>query len=136
MKTADNAGDNEKLDKRGTGDYRDVSEANERAASVAFQQANDQLNDGFFVKAADKYREALSHWDHPAIHYNLALALINLDQPIEVFDELNKAIAYGEEPLEKDKYDHAKDYLKLVEGQLADIEVSGDKPGAKVSVDG
>ncbi len=33
------------------------------------------------MKAAEKYREALALWDHPAIHYNLALALLNLDQP-------------------------------------------------------
>jgi hypothetical protein len=135
MKTDEKASPNEKLDKRGTGDYRDVSAANERAASLAFVQANEQLNDGFFVKAAEKYREALSHWDHPAIHYNLALALINLDQPIEVYEQLNKALQYGPDPLEKDKYDHAKEYLRLVEGQLADVEVSCNQPGAKISVD-
>jgi hypothetical protein len=39
-------------------------------------------------------------------------------------------------PLEKDKFEHAKEYLLLVEKQLADIEVSCDKIGAKVSVDG
>src|SRR5262249_21121805 len=45
-------------------------------------------------------------------------------------------IAYGEEPLEKDKYDHAKDYLRLVKGQIAEIEVTCDKYGARVSLDG
>lgn len=135
LRTDEKVGTNEKLDKRGTGDYRDVSEANEKAALAAFREGNDQFNDNFFKKAAEKYRQALGHWDHPAIHYNLALALINLDQPIEVYEQLNKALQYGPDPLEKDKYDHAKEYLRLVEGQLADIEVSCNQPGAKISVD-
>jgi hypothetical protein len=138
MKTTEKAGTNEALQKSASeADYRNVSADDEKAALIAFRQANEQLNDGFFKKAAEKYREALSHWNHPAIHYNLALALINLDQPVDVFDELTKAMAYGAEPLDnKEKFDHAKEYMRLVEGQLANIEVSCDKIGAKVSVDG
>ena len=113
-----------------------VTLAEQQAATIAFRDGNVQLNDGLFVNAVDKYREALRHWDHPAIHYNLALALLNLDQPIEVFDHLNRAVQYGADPLEKDKFEHAKEYLLLVEKQLADIEVSCDKLGARVSVDG
>jgi tetratricopeptide (TPR) repeat protein len=133
MKTDEKAGT--KLE-RGTAGNRDVSAADEQKALVAFHQGNDLLNNGLFPQAVDKYRAALVSWDHPAIHYNLALALINLEQPLDVFDQLNKAIEYGAEPLDKDKFDHAKEYLKLVEGQLADVEVSCDKIGAKVAVDG
>lgn len=138
MKTSEKAGTNEALQKSASeADYRNVSPEDEKAALIAFRQANEQLNDGFFKRAAEKYREALSHWNHPAIHYNLALALINLDQPIAVFDELTKAMAYGPDPLDnKEKFDHAKEYMRLVEGQLANVEVSCDKIGAKVSVDG
>jgi len=138
MKTDEKAAPNAGLQKSSSNeDYRNVSADDEQAALIAFRQGNAQLNDGFFVKAVERYREALSHWNHPAIHYNAALALINLDQPIEVFDELSKAMTYGAEPLgDKEKFDRAKGYMKLVEGQLADIEVSCDKIGAKVSVDG
>jgi hypothetical protein len=125
------------LDKRGgTGDYRIVADADEKAAEAAFREGNDRLSDGLALKAAESYRKALAHWDHPAIHYNLALALINLDQPIEVYEHMTKALQFGPEPLEKDKFDHGKEYLKLVEGQLADVEVQCDKVGAKVAVDG
>ena len=113
-----------------------VSADDEREARVGFLQGNDDLNNGLFLQAVDKYNEALVHWDHPAIHYNLALALINLERPLEVYDHLIKAIAYGFGPLDKDKYDHAKEYLRLVQGQLADVEVSCDEPGARVAVDG
>jgi hypothetical protein len=135
LKTDEKVGTNEKLDKRGTGDYRDVSPENERLALIAFREANQLFNDGLFPKAAEKYRVALSHWDHPAIHYNLALALINMAQPIEVHEQLNKALQYGPAPIDQEKYDRAQYYLRLVEGQLADVEVSCNQAGAKISVD-
>jgi tetratricopeptide (TPR) repeat protein len=136
-RTDEKAGVNESLEKTSTNPWvAGVSPAEQRAALAAFRDGNSQLNDGLFVAAVDKYREALKHWNHPAIHYNLSLALLNLDKPIEVFDELNKALQYGPAPLEKDKYDHAKEYLLLVEKQLADVEVSCDKIGAKVAIDG
>jgi hypothetical protein len=113
-----------------------VAEGEREKALALFHDGNVQLNDGIFVQAADKYREALKHWDHPAINYNLALALMNLDQPVDVFEALTKATKYGAAPLENDKFERAKGYLLLVEKQVATIEVTCDKPGAKVSVDG
>ncbi|HEX3758104.1 MAG TPA: hypothetical protein VHW23_05340 [Kofleriaceae bacterium] len=134
MKTDEKAGANEAL-QRNAG-YRNVSKGDEDCALAAFHQGNDLLNNGLFPQAVARYREALRCWDHPGIHYNLALALINLNEPIEVYDHLNEAIKYGASPITQDKFDHAREYLKLVAGQLADIEVSCDKPGAKVAVDG
>ncbi|HEX2688812.1 MAG TPA: hypothetical protein VHN14_19450 [Kofleriaceae bacterium] len=133
MKTDEKAGT--KLE-RDTSGNRNVSKNDEAEAGTLFRQGNELLNNGLFPQAVEKYRTALSRWDHPAIHYNLALAYINLDQPLEVFAELNKAMQYGADPITEEKFDHAKQYLKLVEGQLADIEVSCDKIGAKVAVDG
>lgn len=134
MKTDEKAVANEALHKNAA--YKTVSAKDEQCALAAFHQGNDLLNNGLFPQSVARYREALRCWDHPAVHYNLALALINLDQPIEVFEQLNEAIKYGNEPLGQDKFDHAKEYLKLVAGQLADIEVSCDKVGAKVALDG
>ncbi len=137
--TAEKAGTNETL-QNGGADVRPwangVSVPEQQAALALFHDGNVQLNDGLFLKAAEKYREALKHWDHPAIDYNLALALLNLDQPIEVYESLQKATQFGSAPLEKDKYEHAKEYLLLIEKQIANVEVSCDKPGAHVQVDG
>ncbi len=136
--TGEKAGTNESLTNGGSERpwANGVTAAEQQTALAIFHDGNGFLNDGLFVKAADKYRDALKHWDHPAIHYNLALALLNLDQPVEVYDNLIASTKYGAAPLEKDKYEHAKDYLLLIEKQIADIEVSCDKPGAKVLVDG
>jgi tetratricopeptide (TPR) repeat protein len=135
MKTDEKAAANEALQRHAA--YKNVSKTDESCALTAFHKGIDLYNNGLFLQARERYHEALKCWDHPGIHYNLALALINLDQPVDVYEELNKAIMYGPEPLtNQDKFDHAKEYLKLVAGQLANIEVSCDKTGAKVAVDG
>lgn len=113
-----------------------VSREQQKRALLQFREGNERLNNGLFARASESYRKALTHWDHPAIHYNLALAQMNLDQPIEAYESLEKAIRFGPAPLEKDKFDHAKEYMLLLEKQIASIEVSCDKPGAKVTVDG
>lgn len=136
--TTEKAGSNEGLG-QGSGDRpwaTGVSADKQSAALRLFQDGNVALNDGLFPKSVEKYREALKNWDHPAIHYNMALALMNLDHPIEVEDSLKRAIKYGAMPLEKDKFEHAKEYLLLVEKQLATVEISCQKEGARVQVDG
>jgi hypothetical protein len=72
------------------------------------------------------------------IHYNLALALIELKRPVEVAEHLEKAIEHGVEGLngQVEKLDQAKRLLEFTLDQLATIEVSCQKEGAKVSVDG
>lgn len=131
---------NETLQESKSGDTRPwavgVSPEQQQHALQLFRDANSYHNDGLFLKAVEIYGEALKSWDHPAIHYNLALSLMNLDRPMDVEVSLQKAIKYGAAPLAKDKYDHAKEYLLLIQQQLATVEVSCTKPGAKVSVDG
>lgn len=113
-----------------------VSPDNQAAARQLFDEANRLLRDSLFLKAADKYREALAFWDHPAIHYNLALALLNMDQPLEVYRHLEQAMRYGPAPLDVNTFERATSYQTLVEKQLAYIEVVCDQPDAKVSMDG
>jgi hypothetical protein len=115
---------------------RGVSPEQQQRALALFAEGNGLLRDAVFVKAADTYRAALRSWDHPAIHYNLALALVNLDQPVEMFIELEKAMAYGAAPLDDDKFERARQYKLLVAGTLARVEISCATAGARVSLDG
>ena len=113
-----------------------VTPEDQRTALQLFNEGNQFLRDSIFPKAAEKYREALKHWNHPAIHYNLALALVNLDQPIEMYRELEEAMKYGPAPIDEDKFDRAKGLKILVERQLANVEYTIDIPGAILSFDG
>jgi hypothetical protein len=115
---------------------RDVTPERQKAAERLFLDGNRLLKDSLFVQAVDKYRAALSNWDHPGIHYNLALALLNLDQPLAIHEHLQASLRYGAAPLDGEKFDHAKKYLALVMQQLAKVEVVCDEPGATVALNG
>jgi tetratricopeptide (TPR) repeat protein len=113
-----------------------VTPERQEAALKHLQEGNSLLKESLFVEAAKAYREALAAWDHPGIHYNLALALLNMDQPVEVYQNLQSAIKYGAEPLDPEKLEHAKSYLRLIEKQVATVEIRCDIAGAQVTFDG
>lgn len=113
-----------------------VSEEEQDLAEQLYRQGNGLMRSSLFTKAAEKYREAVGHWSHPVIHYNLALALMPLDQPVEVHANLEKAMAYGTCALERDELDQAVRYKALVEQQLTRIVVSCTEPGARAFLDG
>lgn len=115
---------------------RGVSKDKQNQAITLFREGNAALKESLFPKAATTYREALQHWDHPAIHYNLALALVNLDQPIEVHEHLTAALKFGAAPLDDDKFQQAQRYLALIERQLTRLTVTCEFQGATVRLDG
>ncbi len=113
-----------------------VSSERQQAALKFLQEGNSLLKESLFVEAAKAYRQALAEWDHPGIHYNLALALLNMDQPVEVFQNLEAAIKYGADPLDPEKLEHAKSYLRLIEKLVASVDIRCDVDGAQVTFDG
>jgi hypothetical protein len=44
-------------------------------AERLFAEGNELLGKYRLARAVEKYRQALEHWDHPVIHFNLAKAL-------------------------------------------------------------
>jgi hypothetical protein len=113
-----------------------VPEESRQAAEALFKEGNALLRESITISAATMYREALARWDHPNIHYNLALALMSLDQPIETHAHLVAAMKYGPEPLQQERFEHARNYLALLERQLARVRVRSEVPGARVELDG
>jgi hypothetical protein len=86
--------------------------------------------------ALARYREALGYWDHPAIRYDLAECLINLDRPVEAHLHLLKALRYGAAPFDARMHAQAQTYLKLLEGRLGHLTVRCREPGTVVTLDG
>ena len=113
-----------------------VAQKDQQAALALFRDGNSALKESLFVQAAQKYREAITLWPHPAIHYNLSLVLLNLDQPVEVHKNLIMAMRYGAAPLDSDKFEQATRYKRLVEAQLATVDVRCELEGAQVVMDG
>jgi hypothetical protein len=105
-------------------------------ARELFFSGNALFKNGILKRAASKYVEALELWDHPNIHYNLALAQMNLNQPVEAHANFIASLKYGEEPLQQVRFTLAKSFKDLLEHQLALVQIHCDEPRAKVEMDG
>ena len=113
-----------------------VSVEQRRAARAVFLEANQLARDRFFATAALQYKQAVALWAHPAFYFNLALAQLQLDQPIEAYESLERALQHGPEPLGTAKYEQGRRQFATLESQLGRIEVACDEPGARVMLDG
>jgi hypothetical protein len=103
---------------------------------VLFEEGNKLFENSEHAAALAKYRQALSVWDHPAIRYNAAVALINLDQPLAANENLELALRHGDAPFNPETYQQALTYRKLLRGQLAELKVACVEPRADVALDG
>lgn len=108
----------------------------QKIALALFEEGNKLFENGQHAGALGKYREALKVWDHPAIRYNAAVALINLDQPLAAYENLEPALRYGAAPLGAETYQQALTYRKLLRAQLAELRVTCAEEGAEVTFDG
>ncbi|WP_428268365.1 hypothetical protein [Haliangium sp.] len=115
---------------------RDIPIATRKRAYRFFLAGNELLKQALFRLGADKYREALQRWEHPAFYFNLGVAQMNLDQIIDAYHSFQSSRVHGPRPVGQEKYEQAEYYLKVLGNQLATIEVTCDEPGAKVAIDG
>ncbi len=115
---------------------RGVSEQEQAAALAIYREGNAEFEEARYAQALAKYREAIKHWDHPAVRFNMAVSLVNLDQPLEAYESLTAALQYGDAPLGAEAYAQALTYKKLLDGQLTHLRVTCDIDGAIVTLDG
>ncbi|MFN0253904.1 MAG: hypothetical protein ACKV2T_43980 [Kofleriaceae bacterium] len=116
---------------------RDVPMDKQDEANAVFAEGNERFAEEQHAPAIERYRAAISIWDHPMIRYNLAITLIRVGQLLEAAEQLDLALQYGERPFPtKPRYREALDYHRLLAGQLGYIHVTCGQPGVKVLLDG
>lgn len=113
-----------------------VAEPVRKRAHALFLDGNELFKRGLVGRAAECYRDAIELWDHPAFHYNLGVARMNLDQPIEAHDHFVRSREHGPVPIGEDKHQQAQVYINLLRSQLAELELVCEEPGADVAIDG
>lgn len=113
-----------------------VSADAQQRALAAYNEANQLFDDGAYGKALARYQAALAIWDHPKIHYNTAVCLMNLDRTVEAYEQLEAALKYGPAPFEPAMFKQAQLYEKLLSGKVASLELELTQDGAQVSLDG
>ena len=112
-----------------------VSEENQKAAFVLYDDANKSFAQAEYKPALETYSKALALWDHPQIRYNIAVCLINLDHPVEALDNLEHAMQYGQAAIGVDLWNQGQIYKKLLAARVAEIQVDADQ-GSSISLDG
>jgi tetratricopeptide (TPR) repeat protein len=113
-----------------------VTDAQKATAQKRLEEGNALFLSKKYKEALEKYQEAIAQWDHPAIRFNVVRCLIQLERPVEASDNLQLALKYGKEPLEENVYNEALNYQKLLEKQIAEIEIKCSQDGAKLTFDG
>jgi hypothetical protein len=116
--------------------YCGVTEDDQEQALALYAEGNQLFDDSLFTAAVAKYEQAVERWDHPGIQYNLMMALVALDRPIEAYQSSIAALRHGPGALEPEEHRRAEDYQKLLRGRIAEVAVACDEPGAVVSLDG
>ncbi|MCC6622592.1 MAG: hypothetical protein IT385_15115 [Deltaproteobacteria bacterium] len=110
--------------------YAGTTPERREQARAAFTEGTELLKDAFFTRAIDKLRAALALWDHPATHFNLAKALMNLDQPAEAVRHLWAAMRHGGAPLSPEQVTQLERYAEmLVGGELTHLVVRSERGG-------
>ncbi len=115
---------------------RGVSAAAKASAQKLLEQGNELFLANRYKDALAKYEAAAAIWDHPAIRFNMVRAQVALDRPLDAYDNLEKALAYGAGPLEETVFQEAQNYQRLLAKQVSYLAVSCDQAGVTVALDG
>ena len=113
-----------------------VSKADQARANELFEAGDALLREFQLAEAMQSYRQALEHWQHPAIHFRVASILFSQGRLVEAYKENEKALRHDEAPLGKQFYQGARNYKSQLEQTLVWLTVVCDEAGAEVRLDG
>lgn len=114
-----------------------VSASKQERALEEFRKGNERFANSDYVASVEFYRKGLAFWDHPALHGNLAVALIRLEQPLDAFRHIQLALRWDHAPLDSHVYEQLVTSRQLLESQLAQVVVNcHDAGNASVTLDG
>lgn len=115
---------------------RGVTDEAKARAKALLERGNELFVANQHKDALVMYEQALAAWEHPAIQFNAVRALVALDRPIEALDRVDKALQYGEAPLEEAVYAEALNYQRMLRNQVGTLVVTCTQPGVSVAIDG
>ena len=113
-----------------------VSDKRQAAALSLYEAGNQEFVQAHYAQALARYKQAILQWDHPAIRFNMAVCLINMDEPVEARENLERSLAYGAAVLGADTYAQALAYRKLLDDKLVRLTLDCPEPDEEVILDG
>ncbi len=113
-----------------------VPRSAQQKAEALFAAGSKLYQQWQFVHAEQKYREALTHWEHPVIYLYLSRALEKQGHLESAYETLQQALRRDPELLSPDDTQVAGELRTSLEARLAQIEVHCADTGAEVLLDG
>lgn len=113
-----------------------TSQSAQQKAEALFATGSKLYQQWQFVHAEQKYREALTHWEHPVIYLYLSRTLEKQGHLESAYETLQQALRQTSERLSSDDTQVAAELKKGLEARLAQIEVHCADAGAEVLLDG
>jgi len=106
-----------------------------RQATEHFDTAVRLVRDSRYAQSVDVFRKALALWDHPAIHLELAKALLNLGESSDALAHLWAATRYGASPIAPDSVNEVtRDARRVLDTQVAHLVIRSDEVGLTVKL--
>lgn len=112
-----------------------------RKALALVAEGNTLAEEFLLADAVKKYREALTYWEHPVIHYNLGRLLNALDRPVEAYWSLELALRLGPAALADDPAQAQQLHARLralrdeIRARLVEIRITSVDRDVEVSID-
>jgi len=101
-----------------------VSVAQKQAAQRELDEGNRLIKLDLFAPSVVYFRRGIERWDHPALHFNTAKALLNLGRADLALTELWLALRHGAAPLGPDLADQAiRSSRLLLDSELVHLVV-------------
>lgn len=113
-----------------------VSRERREKALKLYNDGNKLFDELHYADAVQLYEEALAAWEHPRIHYNLMLALMELERPIAAYESGLAALGYDGAALKEQQRHEARRHVQNLRGQLAEVTVETAVDGMSVAMDG
>ena len=117
--------------------HQGVSTESKRQARESFTRAAEFKAQFLLADAVAAYEDALSHWEHPEIRFELATVLMKIGRYLDTYASLQRALEWGPEALtEKDRAEARTMEQILLSQHLTMVELRCDQPGVEVTLEG
>ena len=117
--------------------HQGVSPEDQQAARQLLGEAAELKSQLLLTEALAKYQQALSHWKHPELQFELATVLMKSAQPLRAYQYLRAALDWGDDALpDADRARAAEMETTLMTKHLATLAVTCSEPDAEVKLDG
>jgi len=113
-----------------------VDEPLAEGARAQFAHGIELADQGDYQGALQAFSAAYSASPHFAVLYNIGQAQVALGRPLEAVATLSRYLREGQDNVQPERRREVEEQIKLLESFLVELDVTTDRSGATITVDG